>query len=229
MTPQEISFTNAFNLVRPTLALFSKCSSKDELHVVRDAFFIGMASQICPQEYGAMRLSMITDPVSFTSIASSLNTPKGLEAMVVAARASDGWESLLGALHNVANEVNSDLDGIWMSLENGRMEWLGALNSAHSLKVILKDALKYDNGRTEKDEMDSKMIYIYALSLSILALAESSEAWRKIVKMEDKTNPLKNYSGDMWDCRKDEWRPLDLGVQNAAERAGSSFNEAWEA
>lgn len=230
MTPQEISFTNAFNANRPTLALFSKCVSKDELDIIRDAFFLGMATHLCPQEYGSLRESMITDPTSFTSIANSLNTPKGLETMVTAARVSEGWEGLLAALLTVATDMNSDLDAIWSTLETGRLEWLRALNSAHPLKVILKDALKKDNNSTEKDEMDSKMIYIYTLSLSLPALKDTtSEAWRKLVQMEDKTNPLKNYNGDLWDCRKEEWKPLDLGVQEAAERGGSSFADAWEA
>lgn len=230
MTPQEISFTNIFNINRPTLALFSKCSSKDELHIVRDAFFLGMASKICPQEYDSLRESMITDPTSFTSIINSMNTPKGLEAMVTAARASDGWEGLLGALHAVATEVDSDLDAIWMTLEEGRFEWLCALNASHPLKVILKDALKQDEKTTDKDRMEAKMIYVYTLSLSLPSIAETSKAcWRKVVKMEDKTNPLKSYNGDLWDCRKEEWRPLDLGVQEAAERGGSSFEDAWEA
>jgi hypothetical protein len=93
----------------------------------------------------------------------------------------------------------------------------------------LKDALKNDEKRTEKDVVDAKMMYMYALSLSIPALQEISEAWRKIVNMDDKMNPLKNYNVDLWDCRKDEWEPLDLGVQEAAERGGSSFRDAWEA
>mmetsp|Transcript_8968 Transcript_8968/g.15587 ORF Transcript_8968/g.15587 Transcript_8968/m.15587 type:complete len:231 (-) Transcript_8968:340-1032(-) len=230
MTPQEISFTNAFNANRPTLASFSKCASQDELHIVRDTFFIGMASQLCHQEYESFRVSLITDPTSFTSIASTLNTPKGLEAMVTAARASDGWEALLSVLDTVATAVNSDLDDIWMTLEKGRLEWLGALNSAHPLKVILKDALDQDEKTSDRDVLESKMIYIYALSLSLPSIEESSkESWRKVVKMEDKTNPLKNYDADLWDCRKDEWRPLDLGVQAAAERGGSSFEAAWAA
>ena len=230
MTPLEITFTNAFNVNRPTLALFSKCASKDELHIVRDAFFLGMASQLCPQEYGALRISMITDSSSFTSIVNSLNTPKGLEAMVTAARASDGWESLLGALHALSTEVNSDLDSIWMTLEKGRLEWLGALNSSHPLKVILKDALKNDKNTTDRDQMEAKMIYIYTLSLSIPSIDEAFKVrWREIVKMEDKMNPLGNYHADLWDCRKEEWRHLDRGGQEAAERGGLSFNDAWEA
>mmetsp|Transcript_37810 Transcript_37810/g.80771 ORF Transcript_37810/g.80771 Transcript_37810/m.80771 type:complete len:237 (+) Transcript_37810:73-783(+) len=230
MTPQEISFTNAFNVNRPTLALFSKCASNDELHIVRDAFFLGMASQLCPEEYGSLRVSMITDPASFTSIVKSLNTPRGLESMMTSARASDGWEGLLGALHAVALEVNSDLDDIWMTLEKGRLEWLGALNSSHPLKVILKDALKLDKNSTDRDQMEAKMIYMYALSLSLPAIDETAKVcWRKIVNMEDDMNPLKNYNGELWDPRKEEWRPLDLGVQEAAERGGSTFNDAWEA
>ena len=229
MTPQEIGFTNAFNANRGTLALFSKCISKDELHIVRDSFFLGMASLLCPLEYNSLREAMIVDPISHTAIATSISTPSGLEAMITAARTSDGWESLLAALLEVATSVNSDLDEIWMTLENGRLEWLRALNSAHPLKTILKDALKKDTKSTEKDVVDSKMIYMYALSLSIPALNSASDVWRTVVKMEDKTNPLKNYNADLWDCRKDEWRPLDLGVQEAAERGGSSFNEACEA
>ncbi|KAL7530487.1 hypothetical protein ACHAWF_003393 [Thalassiosira exigua] len=229
MTPQEINFTNAFNANRPTLALFAKCATKDELHIVRDAFFIGMTSQLCLGEYASLRVSMITEPASFTSIADSLNTPKGLESMVTAARASTQWESLLGALHRVATDVNSDLDGVWLTLENGRLEWLGALNSAHPLKVILKNALSNDEKRTERDEMDAKMVYMYALSLSIPALNEASIAWRKVVNMKDANNPLDGYNSDLWDCRKDEWRPLDLGVQEAAERGGSTFKDAWDA
>ena len=45
--------------------------------------------------------------------------------------------------------------------------------------------------------------------------------------MEDVLNPLKGYDADLWDCRKDEWRPLDVGVQKAAEGGGLSINDAW--
>ena len=74
-----------------------------------------------------------------------------------------------------------------------------------------------------------KMVYIYALSLSIESLANESKAWRKVVRMANKTNPLQGYNGDLWDPRKMEWSPLDLGVQEAAERGGSSFQAAWDA
>mmetsp|Transcript_20375 Transcript_20375/g.40352 ORF Transcript_20375/g.40352 Transcript_20375/m.40352 type:complete len:230 (+) Transcript_20375:90-779(+) len=227
MTSQQQTFTNAFNQNRPTLALFSKCSTQDELHIVRDAFFLGMASLLCPQEYESLRMDIITDPTAFISIAGSVNTPKGLETMMTAARASSGWERVLFALHTVSSAVGSDLDDIWMTLEKGRLEWLGALNSAHKLKVTLKEALEKDSERTEKDEVDAKMVWMYALSLSIPELKDESEAWARVVHMEDRMNPLKSYNVDHWDCKKDEWAALDLGVQAAAERGGSAFQDAW--
>jgi hypothetical protein len=94
---------------------------------------------------------------------------------------------------------------------------------------MLKDALIKDKERTEKDEMDAKMIYIFALSLSIPVLEELSNTWSESVKMKDRMNPLADYNADLWDCRKEEWAPLDLGVQEAAERGGSTLNDAWEA
>ena len=148
---------------------------------------------------------------------------------MTAARASPNWLDLLTALHDKSAHVGSDLNNIWQTLETGRLEWLGAVAAAHPLKVILKEALSKDKNRTEKDVVDMKMVYIYALSLSIESLANDAEAWRQAVRMENKTNPLQNYNGDLWDPRKDEWRPLDLGVQEAAERGGSSFEAAWDA
>jgi len=228
-TPQEIQFTNAFNANRPTLALFSKCNNKDELHVIRDSFFLGMGSLLCKHEYDDLREQMIVDPVSHTSISNSINSPNGLESMITAARTCDGWENLLAALLQVSTSVGSDLDSIWSTLEEGRLEWLGALNSAHTLKKTLKDSLDIDANKTQKDIVDAKMIYIYDLALSIPSLNEAVEAWCKIVKMNDKTQPLKNYNAELWDCRREEWRPLDLGVQEAAKRGGASFIDAWEA
>ena len=230
MTDQQAAhFTEAFNRNRATLALFAKCSTKDELHIVRDAFFLGMASQLCPKEYASIRENLITDASAFDAIASSINTDKGLETTVTSARASPHWLDLVTAVHAVSNSVGSDLDGIWNTLEKGRLEWLGALASAHPLKVVLKEALSKDKNKNGRDELDMKMVYIYALSLSIESLDNVSEAWRKVVRMENKAIPLQNYNGDLWDPRKEEWRPLDLGVQEAAERGGYSFQAAWDA
>ena len=230
MTDQQVAhFTAAFNRNRPTLALFSNCSTVDELHIVRDAFFLGMASQLCPEEYENMRESLITDESAFDAIASSINTDKGLETTVTAARASPHWLDLVTSVHNASNVVGSDLDSIWNTLEKGRLEWLGAVTAAHPLKVILKDALDKDDNKTERDVVDMKMVYIYALSLSIESLANESEDWSRVVQMKNKANPLQDYKVDLWDPRKAEWRPLDIGVQEAAERGGSSFQVAWDA
>ena len=229
MTPQEIAFTNAFNANRQCLALFAKCSTLDELHVIRDAFYLGMASICCKKEYEVVREEVITDEASASTIIASMNGPKALESMITSARSSAGWGPLLGALHELSSAVGSDLDQIWEGLESGRLEWIGALSAAHKLKLILKAALNKDDRHSQDDDTDAKMVWMYALSLSIPALAHAREAWARTVQLQEPTNPLKHYNSELWDCRKAEWRPLDLGVQDAAERGGSSVNEAWDA
>lgn len=232
MTPQEISFTNAFNANRQCLALFAKCSTLDELHVIRDAFYLGMASICCKKEYEVIREEVITDEASASTIIASMNGPKALESMITSARSSAGWGPLLGALHELSSAVGSDLDQIWEGLESGRLEWIGALSAAHKLKLILKAALNEEQACFpvhQDDDTDAKMVWMYALSLSIPALAHAREAWARTVRLQEPTNPLKHYNSELWDCRKAEWRPLDLGVQDAAERGGSSVNEAWDA
>ena len=81
----------------------------------------------------------------------------------------------------------------------------------------------------EGDVSDAKMIWIYALALSIPSLEQSVETWRKQVqiKEEARTRSLLEYKPELWDCRKKQWAPLDRGVQTAAERGGSSLEEAW--
>lgn len=224
MTPDEISFTNAFHRNRPTLAGFAKCSSKDELHVVRDAFVMGMASDLCPEEYEAVRVAVVTDP----AVASSVGKATGLASMVTAARTAEEWETLVESVHGAAAAVGSNLDEIWSTLETGRLEWLGAVSSAHKIKCLLKEGLQKDRQHANGDVSDAKMIWIYALSLSIPQLKETSEAWRNAVKMEDGNNPMKGYDAKLWDSRRDEWKPLDLGLQAAADKGGSSIQEAWD-
>mmetsp|Transcript_17187 Transcript_17187/g.35914 ORF Transcript_17187/g.35914 Transcript_17187/m.35914 type:complete len:325 (+) Transcript_17187:48-1022(+) len=45
------SFVRAFDKQRSTLAGFARCSNLEELHVVRDGFYLGMAKDLCPDEY----------------------------------------------------------------------------------------------------------------------------------------------------------------------------------
>lgn len=235
LTPDEIQFTNAFNAQRVVLAGFARCSSKEELHIVRDAFFIGLASDLRLQEYEAVREAIITNN-AVAKAASSKNT---FQATVEAARkANDGfedgrninaWDYMVIALKARAMSVSSDLDEIWMTLENGRLEWLAAASGAHRMKTLLKGALENQCGGvpTEGDISDAKMVWMYALSLSIPSLKNLAETWQKLVEMPDKLLPLIGYKAELWDCRKSEWASIDRGVQAAAERGGSTLEEAW--
>ena len=154
-----------------------------------------------------------------------------LTRTVISARKSPAWDNLTRAVKAKAYEVGSDLDAMWMSLENGRMQWLEAASAAHSVKVMLQTGLENQCGGapTEGDVSDAKMIWMYALSLNVPSLQAEREAWQKVVQMEDGTRPLVGYKAELWDARLPEWAPLDLGVQAAAEAGGSNIEEAWRA
>jgi len=247
-TSDEIFFTNVFNAHRSVLTGFSHCSNRTDLHLIRDAFFLGMASDLCPNEYEPVRNRIVLDPrvaaVASSSSTSSSSTDDtetdtttnsspndALTRTVESARKSPAWDHLITTVKAKAYEVGSDLDEIWMTLENGRMEWLNAASSAHGIKVTLRSALDSQCGGmpTDGDTSDAMMIWMYALSLNIPSLEKERVAWQRVVKMDDPTRPLVGYNAELWDARKEEWRPLDLGVQAAAERGGSSLQEAWKA
>mmetsp|Transcript_638 Transcript_638/g.907 ORF Transcript_638/g.907 Transcript_638/m.907 type:complete len:255 (+) Transcript_638:272-1036(+) len=225
----EIIFTNAFNNQRGTLAAFATCSNEEELHIVRDGFLLGLGCDLCPVESEAVKMAIVMD----NRVAEATGSTSGFETMVKSARSSLGWSALVKAVKEKANQVNSNLDDIWLTLEKGRLEWLGACTGAHNLKVTLKEALekeKGDNGTVpEGDISDAKMVWIYALCISIPSLQDTAQTWQSVVQMKDKTQPLLDYNATLWDCRKEEWKPLDLGVQAAAERGGSTLKEAWDA
>mmetsp|Transcript_27105 Transcript_27105/g.49318 ORF Transcript_27105/g.49318 Transcript_27105/m.49318 type:complete len:233 (-) Transcript_27105:106-804(-) len=225
LTPDEIAFTNAFNAQRITLAGFANCSSKEELHIVRDGFYLGLASDLRLEEYEPIREAVVTD----SSVAEAVRSENSFRRTVEAARKSKQWNHLIKVVKAMAASVGSDLDEIWMTLEKGRLEWLAAASAAHGIKVMLKTALanQCGGGAMEGDVSDAMMIWMYALSLSIPSLEKEGEAWRKLVQMSDKSRPLVGYKAELWDCRKNEWAPLDRGVQAAAERGGSSIDEAW--
>jgi hypothetical protein len=227
MTPDEIEFTNAFNRQRPTLAGFAHCKDLEELHVIRDALYLGLARDLCPTEYQAIANHIIMDE----EVSKSVETADGFQQMVESARSStEEWKTLVEAVQTKAQQVGSDLDGIWKTLEQGRMEWLRAVNAAHPLKVLLKEALEKDHAESSAgDVSDAMMVWIYALCININALLPAANEWAISVGMTDKRNPLKGYQTEKWDPRKDEWRPLDIGAQDAAERGGATLKEAWEA
>lgn len=226
LTPDEIAFTNAFNAHRMTLAGFAKCSSKEELHLIRDGFYIGLAKELRLDEYGPIHEAIVTD----SSVAEATRTEHSFQKTVEAARKnSKQWNNLIKSVNAMAASVGSDLNDIWMTLEHGRIEWLAAASSAHGIKVMLKTALdnQCGGGATEGDVSDAKMIWMYALSLSMPSLEKERDTWRDIVHMPDAIRPLVGYKAELWDCRKPEWAPLDRGVQAAAEKGGSSIDEAW--
>ena len=225
LTSDEIFFTNVFNAHRGCLAAFANCKSREELHIVRDGFFLAMASDLCPDEYIPVQNRIGFDPKVLS--ASDIDL---FSKTIESARKSPAWEGLIKSVKAKGYEVNSNLDEIWMTLEQGRLEWLAAASSAHPIKLTLQSALEKDGKSiTEGDISDAKMIWMYSLSLNIPALTEVREAWQKVAQISDPVRPLVGYKAELWDPRKDEWRPLDLGVQAIAERGGSSIEEAWKA
>jgi len=240
LTPDQIEFTNAFNRQRGTLAGFAKCSNQEELDVVRDAFYLGLAHDLCPFEYKPIAAQIVTD----SSVAASTGTSQGMTAMIRSARASPVWSNVVGIVKKKAEEVGSDPEAIWKTLEQGRLEWLRAVNSAHSIKGLLKKTLikgAADNPKSPNnndappavvlngDISDAKMIWIYGLSLNIKELQQAAATWAQVVRMSNPTEPLVGYQAILWDPRHEDWRALDLGTQAAAEGGGSTLEAAWEA
>jgi hypothetical protein len=226
MSPDQIEFTNAFNNQRGTLAGFAKCANQDELHRVRDGLYLGLASDLRLPEYDAVAADIIMD----SRVADSAGSTSGFSRMIETARESSGWKDLGDAVKRKADAVGSDTEGIWMTLETGRLEWLTSMNGAHSVKTLLKEGLEKDGASNSAgDVSDAKMIWIYCLCLNIPRLNQYVEKWSGVVQLKDKTRPLAGYKPELWDPRKDEWRPLDIGAQVAAEKGGSSIEEAWNA
>lgn len=224
LSPEEIEFTNAFNANRLVLGGFVTCSNKEELDLIRDGWYLALAADLCPDEYEPVRLHVIADE----TVSAAYQTASSFQRTVESSTKSDRWENLMEALKKKAMAVGTDLESMWMGLETGRLEWLAAASGAHGIKVTLKESLKKDKDHTVGDVSDAKMVWIYSLALSIPELADAAAAWRKLVELPEKTTPLVGYTAELWDPRKEEWAPLDLGVQAAAERGGSSIDQAWE-
>mmetsp|Transcript_3697 Transcript_3697/g.3998 ORF Transcript_3697/g.3998 Transcript_3697/m.3998 type:complete len:230 (-) Transcript_3697:240-929(-) len=219
LTEDEVFFTNAFNAQRITLAGFARCSSEEELHIIRDGFYLGLASDLQLDEYDPVREAVVTNE----SVAEAVKSSQSFQVTVEAARKSPRWDDLVKGVKAMATSVGSNLEDIWATLE-----WLAAASAGHEIKTMLKSAL--DNqcgGATDGDISDAKMIWMYSLALSISSLSKEAEAWRTTVRMKDRNRPLAGYNAELWDPRKPEWEPLDRGVQAAAERGGSSIDDAW--
>jgi len=175
-----------------------------------------MGSDLCKVESTLVK-SFIVE--KFRS-ASSKNLAPNFTHTIAFAVASPGWGAMIAVLNKKAAFVGSDLDTIWMGLETGRMEWLTALNNAHSMKTMLKEKVG--------DTGESLMVYMYALAVNIPCLTESCGEWAKAVEMEEENEPLRGYKSDLWDSGSDIWKSLDVGVQKAAERGGDAVVDAWK-
>lgn len=266
-------FVRAFDKQRTTLAGFARCSNRDELSIVRDGFYLGLAKDLCPDHYKRVLVMVVRRNLGGTNDTGIAHGEDhgvlslSAEEMVRAARACDDdehesnpepatknashkepsattiaptttdrkttyWKDLLEAVHATAENVGSDLEGIWKTLEDGRMNWLAAVSNAHPIKVLLQNALA-ENESTEGDTTDAMMVWIYSICVTLSetspTLRTAVEDWMVAVDMPEKTNPLKGYREELWDPRRDEWRPLDLGAQAAAEAGGANLLEAWKA
>lgn len=188
---------------------------------MRDGFYFGMATDLSLAE------DVTRTVVMDHKVAVAAGTSNSFKQTIESARASPGWDGMMAALMQIAESVNSDLASIWMGLERGRLDWLAACRGAHAVKTTLKDALERDNDATERDVVDAKMIWIYSLATCIPNLQDVAQVWQETVGIKDNMRPLVGYNAKLWDCRKEVWAPVDLGVQAAAERGGSSIDEAW--
>ena len=222
---REISFTNAFNAQRGTLAGFAKCKNREELHMVRDGFWLGLAREICPEAYQPVKKQIVED----FRVAAAAGTSGGFAQTIESARGASGWSELVAAVFAEAEAVGSDLKTIWEGLETGRLEWLNAVARAHALKVKLKDALKRDGDSGEGDVQAAKMVWMYAVALNVPRLEKATPKWAEVAKITTPESPLVGYNSKLWDCRLPEWKPVDIGVQAAAERGGTNLDEAWSA
>jgi hypothetical protein len=219
----EVRFTNAFNNQRPTLAGFSQCYSLTELHVVRDSFFFNMAEELCEEEAKPVK-QFIMDKFTQALVAGNMGS---YQHTIMYATAAPGWTLLMESLDAKAALVGSDLKGIWKSLEDGRLEWLGAMNAAHEIKTQLQDAIEKD-GNTDKANVEGMMVWMFSLALSIPSMQLEVATWAKAVGMKETSQPLLGYDAAKWDPRRPEWRPLDLGMQEAAEKAGDTLVGSWK-
>ena len=179
LSPDQIEFTNAFNQHRMLLAGFAKCGSIDELHIIRDALYLALARDLCPAEYAPIQQKIVMTE----GVAELTGTTSGVSNMVLLARESSDWQALVAVVLAKATSVGSDLEGIWQTLEQGRLIWLKAASAAHDIKMTLRNQLKKDNAMNSPgDVSDAKMIWIYSLGLNIETLKAAAITWAKVVQ-----------------------------------------------
>ena len=221
----RIIFTNAFNKNRAVLAGFAKCESAADLHVVRDGWYLGLAKSLELLEYTPVKINIIED----MKVAMAAGTSGGFQQTIESARASLGWHAMVEAVFVKANAVDSDLTGIWEGLETGRLEWIAATKATHMLKMNLRLALEKDDAM-DGDVHDAKMVWMYAMAAVLpgTQMQQIAKLWSTACQISSFYEPLVGYKPELWDPRRKEWAALDLMIQEASLRAGTTLDEAWE-
>ena len=222
----RIIFTEAFNKNRPVLAGFAKCESLEDLHIVRDGWYLGLAKGLSLATYEPVKKSIVED----MRVAMAAGTAGGFQQTIESARGSIGWHAMVANVLETAEQVESDLPGIWEGLESGRLEWIKATKATHMLKMNLRLALTKDNAMDSKGDVhDAKMIWMYSLAAVLPGkqMSDIAKLWATAAKVESFYEPLVGYKPELWDPRRKEWTALDLLVQEAAIRGGTDLDEAW--
>lgn len=228
----EDEFTDAFDQNRAVLAGFSKCEGALDLACVRDGFHLGMAKALRLESYKRVQDHIVQD---FRVAAAAAAEADVFATTVAVARQAPGWKAMVAEVMSKAAVVGSDLAGIWKGLAVGRLEWLAATSAVHPLKLFLREALEKDaenscdgrDGVLEGDLSDARMVWMYALGTQLPPCKEVAAAWASVAGVVEPAQPLDGYKEELWDSRRPEWAPLDLAIQAAAERAGTSLDEAW--
>ena len=87
----EIEFTNAFNKQRVVLAGFAKCNTKEELHIVRDGFYLGMCRHLRLPLYNNVKETIIKD----MKVAAASGTPGSFEQTIQSARSAPDFDKMI--------------------------------------------------------------------------------------------------------------------------------------
>eukprot|EP00927_Polykrikos_kofoidii_P039966 TRINITY_DN34255_c0_g1_i1.p1 TRINITY_DN34255_c0_g1~~TRINITY_DN34255_c0_g1_i1.p1 ORF type:complete len:269 (-),score=59.24 TRINITY_DN34255_c0_g1_i1:148-867(-) len=225
----EDEFTDAFNRNRAILAGFSKCESAMDLACVRDGFHLGMAKALQLESYKAVQDHIVKDMRVAAAAAIDVDV---FQTSVAVARQAPGWKAMVAEVMKKARLVGSDLAGIWKTLAVGRLEWLAATAATHPLKAALRDGLEKDAAKDggeihEADVVDAKLVWMYAMASQLPPCKDVAQAWASAVGITNPLQPLEGLKDELWDPRRPEWAPLDLAMQAAADRAGTSLDEAW--
>jgi hypothetical protein len=173
---------------------------------------------LLPVEYSLVQETIVTNP----SVATTRDSPAGFMTMIHVARTCPEWQALVDRLLELADRVDCDLPGIWKTLEDGRMEWLTAINGAQTLKSLLLEMLKRDSATNSVgDVSDAKMIWMYSLSCKIPALEAERQNGRQRSKRRilcDRCSSIKHNCGMHGTRTGGPWTWVSRLLQNEGVR-----------